>query len=94
MPYINEKSRERFDESLKVISDNLLSMGDLNYSISKIINNYLEDVKEVEGSVSYYYYNNLIGVLECAKLELYRRLAAPYEDLKILENGDVYDATS
>jgi len=30
------------------------------------------------------------GVLECAKLELYRRIAAPYEDTKIEENGDVY----
>ena len=28
--------------------------------------------------------------LECAKLELYRRLAAPYEDEKRKETGDVY----
>ena len=28
--------------------------------------------------------------MECAKLELYRRVAAPYEDLKISEAGDVY----
>ncbi len=34
--------------------------------------------------------NSLIGVLECAKLELYRRVAAPYENDKIDENGDVY----
>ena len=31
-----------------------------------------------------------MGALECAKLELYRRVAAPYEDVKIMENGDVY----
>jgi len=31
-----------------------------------------------------------VGVLECAKLELYRRIAAPYEDEKIVETGDVY----
>ena len=30
-------------------------------------------------------------MLECAKLELYRRVAAPYEDEKIDQNGDVYD---
>jgi hypothetical protein len=30
------------------------------------------------------------GVLETAKLEFYRRLAASYEDEKIAENGDVY----
>jgi hypothetical protein len=32
----------------------------------------------------------MIGALECAKLELYRRLASPYEDLKIADNGDIY----
>ena len=31
-----------------------------------------------------------VGVIETAKLELYRRVAAPYEDDKIVENGDVY----
>jgi hypothetical protein len=30
-----------------------------------------------------------MGVLESAKLELYRRKIAPYEDDKIAENGDV-----
>jgi hypothetical protein len=34
----------------------------------------------------------MIGVLECAKLELYRRVAAPYEDAKCEDNGDVYDS--
>ena len=40
--------------------------------------------------VRYSKINALIGVLECAKLELYRRVAAPYENDKIDENGDVY----
>lgn len=30
------------------------------------------------------------GALECAKLELYIRIARPYEDAKIHDNGDVY----
>jgi hypothetical protein len=34
-------------------------------------------------------YNEQIGILECAKLELYRKRAAPYEDLKEQENGPV-----
>ena len=33
--------------------------------------------------------NAIIGILECIKLELYRRVAAPYEDVKAAENGDV-----
>ena len=30
------------------------------------------------------------GVLRCAELELYRRIAAPFEDIKIQENEDAY----
>lgn len=33
---------------------------------------------------------DILGVLEGAKLELYRRKIALYEDIKIKENGDVY----
>ena len=39
----------------------------------------------------YSVYNDIIGALECAKLEMYRRMVAPYEDKKIIENGDVYN---
>jgi hypothetical protein len=31
----------------------------------------------------------MIGILECCKLELYRKKAAPYENEKELENGSV-----
>lgn len=34
-------------------------------------------------------YHSVIGVLECVKLEFYRRVAASYEYLKIMENKDV-----
>ncbi len=34
----------------------------------------------------------VIGVLECAKLELYARVVRPYEDVKAMLNGDVYSA--
>lgn len=76
MPYIPEIQR-----------DLLLAggPGQLNYQITKKIDQYLE----VFG-VNYTNINEVIGVLECAKLELYRRIAAPYEDKKITENGDVY----
>ena len=33
---------------------------------------------------------DVVNAMECAKLEFYRRVAAPYEDTKIKENGDVY----
>ena len=57
--------------------------GILNYIITKVCIWWLGD------NPNYEKYNAAIGVLECAKLELYRRKVSPYEDEKIKENGDV-----
>lgn len=79
MPYI--KSGER--ESIK--TGTILTPGQLNYVFTQVIKSYLESNGE-----KYSTYNDIIGALEGAKLELYRRKIAPYEDKKIKENGDVY----
>ncbi len=60
--------------------------GELNYLITKLCTTYLKEHGE-----SYSNHNLIIGVLECAKLEFYRRAVAHYEDLKKEENGDVYN---
>ncbi|HJT44842.1 MAG TPA: hypothetical protein VJ721_01105, partial [Chthoniobacterales bacterium] len=60
--------------------------GELNFAITVLVDRYLED----KGEIRYAHLNEVIGVIDCAKLELYRRVAAPYEDRKITENGDVY----
>ena len=39
----------------------------------------------------YQHVNDALGALEGAKLELYRRVAAPYENDKAVQHGDVYD---
>jgi hypothetical protein len=59
--------------------------GQLNYVITSLCDEYIGN----EG-LSYASINEVIGVLECAKLELYRRIAVPYENAKLEENGDVY----
>jgi hypothetical protein len=61
--------------------------GELNYAITKVIDDFLYDHKQ---HPRYDDFNTAIGVLECAKLELYRRRVALYEDGKLLENGEVY----
>ena len=81
MPYIVENAREQLDDGGLPNS-----AGELNYVISSIIDEYLSEYGK-----NYTNINEVIGVLECAKLELYRRVAAPYEDEKIDQNGDVYD---
>lgn len=81
MPYVLQKIRDE----LSLIGElSVNDAGELNYCITTLIVNYLGMVPK------YADFNEAIGVLECAKLELYRRMVAPYEDTKCAENGDVY----
>ncbi len=57
--------------------------GDVNYCITRIVNSLCPQPR------CYDDINTAIGVLECAKLELYRRVAVPYENLKKTQNGDI-----
>ena len=91
MPYISQEKRELLQHSLAslaagiIVADQKDQAGVLNYCISALLNEVLKT-----NGISYRNVNELIGVLECAKLELYRRVASPYEDLKIQSNGDVF----
>jgi len=85
MPYIKQKLREDVDPYIQDVFQYVESPGDLNYVITSLCLKYLRDTKE-----QYADYNMIIGTLECAKLEFYRRAVATYEDKKVIENGDVY----
>lgn len=78
MPYITPERREQ------VKTSGAQTPGELNYRITMLLEEYRA------GKLDYSTINTLVGALECAKLELYRRVAAPYEDLKKEENSDVY----
>ena len=89
MPYIEEEYRKDLESDLKRIRTGLLWFRDkgpglLNYIITKIL------VSWLGSNPNYAKYNEVIGVLECAKLELYRRQVAAYEERKCRTNGDVY----
>ena len=84
MPYIAKANRAWFDSHLIELAYMVACSGELNYCITKLLHLYAGKNDE-----SYTLLNELIGVLECAKLELYRRKLAPYEDKKIEQNGDV-----
>ena len=95
MPYISQRDRRPNDATQATAQEvreqcrSLLRLdgpGELNYAITSIIDDWLK-----RKGVRYASINLAIGVLECAKLELYRRVAAPYEDKKMEENGDVYE---
>lgn len=59
--------------------------GELNYRITLMLLDYLE-----HHGKSYRIINDIMGAIEGAKFEFYRRVAAPYEDKKCHINGDVY----
>ncbi len=83
MPYIKQERRDQLAEDGGDPTP-CSPPGELNYLITTLVRDYLGQ------AYTYADINEVVGVLECAKLELYRRVAAPYEDTKIAENGDVY----
>lgn len=64
----------------------VMTPGDLNYFFTSFAKGYTD-----RNGLSYQTINDVVGALEGAKLEFYRRIAVPYEEGKIKENGDVYE---
>lgn len=83
MPYIPSFDRVALNAGISQPT----TPGKLNYKITRIL---LDSLGE---NPNYERYNAVIGVLECVKLELYRRMIAPYEETKRAEHGDVYPPT-
>jgi len=81
MPYITPERREALQKG--ELPENA---GELNYLFSVIGGNYIK-----RKGKSYQTFNDVIGALEGAKLELYRIVCSRYEDLKREINGDVYE---
>lgn len=87
MPYITKSLRTPLDNLIVQLSTEIDKLnehqvdGALNYTISSLL-------KRLYG-VNYYELNRAIGVLENVKQEYYRRVVAPYEEIKIKENGNI-----
>lgn len=81
MPYIAQYRREFLDPD----GVSPQSVGELNFLFTLLAYRFWK-----ENGANYSAINDVLGALEGAKLEFYRRVAAPYEDKKIKENGDVY----
>lgn len=85
MPYIKIVDRERLANlTNEMEKTEIKTPGELNYLLTLLTHRYLNQSVE-----SYQAYNDVVGALEGAKLELYRRHVASYENEKIKENGDV-----
>ena len=81
MPYIKPEKRA----GLLTHAACPVTAGELNFLITSFCLEYWHEFGRNYATI-----NDIVGALEGAKLEFYRRVAAPYEDEKIKENGDVY----
>ena len=80
MPYIDKESRLE----LLVEGREIQTPGELNYTITKLVHQYIRKFGRKYDTL-----NTVVGVLEAAKMELYREVVGPYEDVKKSENGPV-----
>lgn len=83
MPYITQKRRAELANPFAPVPQ---TPGELNYLLTKLVCSFADAKRG-----GYQTINDIVGALEGAKLEFYRRVAAPYEDGKIQTNGDVYE---
>jgi hypothetical protein len=84
MPYINQEDRKKF--ASHALGQKVTTMGELNYVLTSVI----EGFRSTLPKVGYTELNAIDGVLGQVQAEFRRRVIAPYEDRKIIENGDVY----
>lgn len=87
MPYVKKEVQEKFNQVFWKLREagKLQNPGELNYLFTMITNHYL-----AAKGLSYQSINDVVGALEGAKQEFYRRVAVDYEEEKLKENGDVY----
>jgi len=92
MPYIKNSQRKDLQKALLSLFTALRDVegsqqdakGIYNYTITRICHDYIN-----YHGLNYSNVNDVMGILSGAQQEFYRTVAAPYEDKKIKENGDV-----
>jgi len=97
MPYIAPELRRELDPLIDALADRLAAQAEdagddgafaglLNYTCSRLA---LTVVRRRFGHLRYWLIAALSGVFQNIATEFYRRVAVPYEDLKMAESGDV-----
>lgn len=101
MPYIKKELRQKLEKDIiklhtdildlitdeaekgeSVLTSTKLPPGIFNYVITRLLTDYYCP------DISYFNINTMIGILECCKQEMYRRLSC-YEDGAVQKNGDI-----
>ena len=87
-PYISSPRREAYAHLKQEIKKTRIdTVGELTYLFDLLADLYMS-----QHMMNYENLNAVVGSFECAKLEFWRRVTAPYEDTKIESNGALLDA--
>lgn len=89
MPYIKEERRPYLKTNTLELASLLKSMGHGVPENGDVVYVLYLLMKELYGYGNFNVKSDALKVLECAKMEYYRRIMSFYEDVKIKENGDV-----
>ena len=81
MPYCEPERRAELDAG--AVAKNV---GELTYQVTSVV----EEFRKTRGTMHFQDHADIIAALECSKLEYYRRVVVPYENYKIVANGDVF----
>jgi hypothetical protein len=87
MPHIPEQRRDGIDLSREGRNNagECDGPGELNWALTEVVIGYL-----LAKGLSYRTCNDIVGALDNAKDEFRRLVQHPYEDRKIVENGNAY----
>ena len=80
MPYIKAERRDNIEEVMEYPESE-----DINFVMTTLLIDYVN-----KKGMTYSTINEVLGVLECVKMEFFRRIAIPVENQQLNENGDVY----
>ena len=83
MPYIKIGRRKELENDIENLAEKIMGAGELNFVIFSLVKRLIGEGYE------YASLNMVMGVFESCKLEFYRRVVVPDEELKITENGDI-----
>ena len=87
MPYVTEDKRSLYADEIQhfeAFHAAEIPAGELNYLISSLLHSVIK-----KQGLKYDVLNKVMGCLECIKVSLTQTVIIPYEDTKILQNGNV-----
>lgn len=92
MPYIKKSARQRLDPHIASLAIEIQTMAGDEIGFAGLLNYVCTTLAlKLMGPRSYARIALVCGIFTNIKDEFYRRYAAPYEDEKAKENGDVYN---